>query len=161
MKRSTIVSIGTLAGIAGVLGFNPDAPVMTASPTTSVKATSTSTGKTTTKAKAAATPAATTEAVVAAPAPAAASGTITGSAIQTRFGTIQLSATVANRQITAIKAVKVPSNDGRSQQISNYSIPLLSDQAIAAQSTSIQGVSGATYTTQGYKQSLQSIIDQL
>jgi uncharacterized protein with FMN-binding domain len=158
MKRSTIVTLGTLAGVAGVLGFNPDAPNMSASSTKSVK--STSAGTTTkTKAKAAATPAATTEAVVAAPA--TTSGTVNGKTVQTRFGPIQLSATVANGQLTSIKALKFPSNDGRSQQISNYSIPQLTDQAISAQSASIQGVSGATYTTQGYKQSLQSILDQL
>lgn len=157
MKRSTIVTLGTLAGVAGVLGFNPDAPNMSASSTTSAK--SSSTGSASTKAKAAATPAATTEAVVAAPA--TTSGTINGKTIQTRFGPIQLSATVANGQLTSIKALQVPSNDGRSLQISNYSIPQLTDQAISAQSASIQGVSGATYTTQGYKQSLQSILDQL
>lgn len=161
MKRSTIVSIGTLAGIAGVLGFNPEAPTMTASSSTSIEPALTTSGAATTQAKTAATPAATAKAVSTAAPATAVSGTIAGKTIQTRWGPIQLSASVESGKIISIDAIQVPANDGRSQQISSYSIPLLTDQAIAAQSSSIQGVSGATYTTQGYKQSLQSILDQL
>jgi uncharacterized protein with FMN-binding domain len=117
----------------------------------------------------AATPQATTEAVTttqsAAPTPeqttSAASGTITGKTVQTRWGPVQLSATVSNGQITAIDALQYPSGDGRSLQISRYSIPVLTQEALSAQSANIQGVGGATYTTRGYQQSLQSILDQM
>ena len=168
MKRSTLVTLGTLAGVAGVLGFNPKGIDSSSMSMASVDTTSANTSTTTTTDPAAA-PQATTETVTtvqtAAPAPAqtkiAANGTITGNTVQTRWGPVQLSATVSNGQITAIDALQYPSGDGRSMQISRYSIPVLTQQALSAQSANIQGVGGATYTTRGYQKSLQSIIDQM
>ena len=63
------------------------------------------------------------------------------------------------RQLTG--AVRLPSGDGRSQEISSFAGPQLAQQALAAQSANIDGVSGATYTSESYRASLQSAIDQL
>lgn len=168
MKRSTIVTLSTIAGVAGVLGLNPDgvsqstnvAMAATETPTTSSNgnATSANTTATTTPATTAATAAPTAQAVTATK---TTSGTITGQAVGTRFGPLQLSATVSGGKITNIDAIQYPANDGRSMQISSYAIPILTQQALSAQSANIQGVGGATYTTRGYLQSLQSILDQL
>ena len=57
--------------------------------------------------------------------------------------------------------LRLPSGDGRSQQISTFAGQQLAQQALAAQSANIDGVSGATYTSDSYKTSLQSALDQL
>ena len=59
----------------------------------------------------------------------------------------------------AVNAVAAPQNDTKSSQISAYAIPQLQDQAVTAQSSKIDGVSGASYTSYSYVQSLQSAID--
>lgn len=177
MKRSTIVALGTVAGVAGVLGLNPKGPDLTGSTTATTAAETVGTTTSATPApttSASATPKATASAKATTPttaatpaATAAATGTtsattITGKAYAARnYGNVQLKATVSGGKITAITAVSVPSNDGKSMQISSYSIPVLTKQALAAQSANIQGLSGATFTSNAYAQSLQSILDQM
>jgi len=91
--------------------------------------------------------------------PVTGSGTITGSLISTRYGPVQVQVTVANGKITAITAVQLPSG-GRSGMISQYAAPILTQEALAAQSASIDLVSGATYTSLGYEKSLQAALNQ-
>jgi uncharacterized protein with FMN-binding domain len=69
--------------------------------------------------------------------------------------------TTKGGSITRVTAVRLPSGDGRSQEISSFAGPQLAQQAIAAQSANIDGVSGATYTSESYLSSLQSALDQL
>jgi uncharacterized protein with FMN-binding domain len=89
----------------------------------------------------------------------AGSATVDGSEIETRYGPVEVEITVANGRITAVTAIELPSG-GRSGRISSYAAPVLSSEAMAAQSASIDGVSGATYTSEAYAQSLQAAIDQ-
>jgi uncharacterized protein with FMN-binding domain len=89
------------------------------------------------------------------------SGTVTGSAVQTRYGVVQVKVTVASGRITDVTAVQLPTDHPRDVEISNYAVPILRNEAIAAQSANINTVSGATYTSDGYTQSLQSALDQL
>ena len=89
------------------------------------------------------------------------SGTLTGQAIQIPFGTVQVKVVYQNGKITDVQAVQLPSGDRHTNQISQYAGPQLRTQALQAQSASINGVSGATYTSYGYQQSLQSALDQL
>lgn len=86
-------------------------------------------------------------------------GTFNGDSVQTRFGTIKVAITVNGGKITDVNFVALPSDDMRSEQISSQASPLLESQTITAQSAEIDGVSGATYTSQGYVESLQSAID--
>ncbi len=67
--------------------------------------------------------------------------------------------TISNGQITSVSALQLPTG-GRSGQISNYVEPILSSEALTAQSANIDIVSGATYTSEAYAQSLQSALDQ-
>lgn len=85
--------------------------------------------------------------------------TVTGDAYQTRWGPVQVAGTVVDGKLCEAHAVAWPSNDGRSIQINNYAIPQLDAQM--SQNGTIDGVSGATYTSQGYYSSLQSILDSL
>ncbi|MBM6400376.1 FMN-binding protein [Phycicoccus sonneratiae] len=88
------------------------------------------------------------------------SGTFTGDAVQTRYGPVQVEITVAGGKITKSVVTQVPWNDHRDQEINSYAVPILNDEAVRAQSADIDMVSGATFTSDGYIQSLQSAIDQ-
>ncbi|GAA0696686.1 FMN-binding protein [Kitasatospora atroaurantiaca] len=85
---------------------------------------------------------------------------ITGSAIDTRYGAVQVKVTLDGTKITKIDVVQYPSQDHRDQEINSYALPLLNQEAIAAQSAGIDVISGATYTSDGYTRSLQSALDQ-
>jgi uncharacterized protein with FMN-binding domain len=88
------------------------------------------------------------------------SGTVTGQAVQIPFGVVQVSVTFQNGKITNVQNVQLPQGDRHTNQISQYAGPQLRTQALQAQSANINGVSGATYTSYGYQQSLQSALDQ-
>lgn len=90
---------------------------------------------------------------------AAGARTLTGTAVQTDYGPVQVRITVNGGKITNAGAVQQPSG-GRSTQISGDAIPKLNQAAVAAGSAEIDAVSGATYTSAGYKESLQSALDQ-
>ncbi|MDJ0337684.1 FMN-binding protein [Cryobacterium sp. PH31-O1] len=87
------------------------------------------------------------------------SGTFTGSVVQTQFGNMQVSVTIANGAITEVTPLQLTNRGGRSVAISNQAAPILRSEVLAAQSASVQNVSGATYTTDGYLRSLQSALD--
>ncbi|WP_055524808.1 FMN-binding protein [Streptomyces graminilatus] len=87
-------------------------------------------------------------------------GTFTGDPINTDYGTVQVAATLAKGRITSVKVLQAPDQNGRDQQIASYALPRLTQEAIGAQSAHIDAVSGASYTSQGYIQSLQSALDQ-
>ncbi|WP_431935553.1 FMN-binding protein [Micromonospora sp. RP3T] len=87
------------------------------------------------------------------------SGTATGSVAQTRWGPVQVKITVSGGKITDVTAVQVPDGNRRDQEINDYAVPILRQEALAAQSARIDSVSGATVTSDGYRESLQSAID--
>ena len=73
-----------------------------------------------------------------------------------------MSVTVSGKKITNISIASL--DDGgnpRSQGIDQQAIPLLEQQALAANSANISGVSGATYTSQGFTQSLQGALSKV
>jgi len=86
-------------------------------------------------------------------------GTATGSVAQTRWGPVQVQITVSGGRITDVRAVRVPDGNRRDQEINDYAVPILRQEALAAQSAQIDTVSGATVTSDGYRESLQSAID--
>ncbi|RYC13354.1 FMN-binding protein [Nocardioides zhouii] len=86
--------------------------------------------------------------------------TVTGTAAQTRYGPVQVQVEVAGSEITNVSILQYPNSDGRDIQINNYALPQLIQQTLDSQSSSVSMVSGATYTSQGYAQSLQSALDQ-
>jgi uncharacterized protein with FMN-binding domain len=84
-------------------------------------------------------------------------GTFIGADSPNQFGSVQVQVTITNNKITDVTALKYP-NSGRSQQISQNSIPLLVQQTLTAQSSNIDGVSGASYTSQSFYDSLVSAL---
>lgn len=85
--------------------------------------------------------------------------TVTGDTIQTRWGPVQVRITIKNSRLTEVEAVTYPTDNPRDQEINSYAIPRLRSEALQAQSADIDAVSGATYTSDGYRQSLQSALD--
>jgi uncharacterized protein with FMN-binding domain len=86
--------------------------------------------------------------------------TATGSVSQTRWGPVQVEITVAAGRITDVSVVQYPNGNGRDQQINARALPVLIDETLSAQSAGIDMVSGATITSEGYVDSLQSALDQ-
>jgi uncharacterized protein with FMN-binding domain len=87
-------------------------------------------------------------------------GTYIGTAAATQFGNVQVQVTVAGGKISDVTPLQLTDRDGRSVQISAQAAPVLRQEALSAQSAEIDTVSGATYTSEGYLQSLQSALDQ-
>jgi uncharacterized protein with FMN-binding domain len=87
------------------------------------------------------------------------SGQVTGSAVQTPFGTVQVQVTIVSGKITNVTVLQAPQG-GRSGQIAQYATPQLRSEVLTAQGANVDTISGATYTSQGYMQSVQSALDQ-
>jgi uncharacterized protein with FMN-binding domain len=87
-------------------------------------------------------------------------GTFTGDAADTRYGPVQVRITIAGGRITAADAIEYPQESGRDLRINSEAVPELNQETLQAQTARIDTVSGATYTSEGYQQSLQSAIDQ-
>jgi uncharacterized protein with FMN-binding domain len=90
---------------------------------------------------------------------AAGTSTVTGAVAHTQYGPVQVRLTVSGGKVTKAEAVQAPKG-GTSDQKTALSVPKLNQEAVTAQSANIDSVSGATYTSTGYKQSLQSALDQ-
>jgi uncharacterized protein with FMN-binding domain len=86
-------------------------------------------------------------------------GRFTGNAADTRYGPVQVQIIVAGGKITDAQAVQYPQESGRDVRINSTAVPELNQETLQAQSAQIDTVSGATYTSEGYQQSLQSAID--
>jgi uncharacterized protein with FMN-binding domain len=162
-----IVVAGTAAGLAAVLGFH------TETMGTSLVSGASGTAKTPAGASTGGvgSPTTTTTSPVA---PGAASGststttttpsgtrTALGADVQYRYGELELDVTVTGSRITNVQPVVDTAFDPHSIQVNSYAEPLLESETLQAQSANISGVSGATFTSQAYVQSLQAALDKL
>ena len=154
LRRAILVVSGTAAAVASALAYNPPqlAQVSTASKPATPAPTTTST-PTTGKATPAPKSTPTT------PASTLPSGDFSGDKVQTRWGPVQVQITVKDGVITAANALAFPNGDRRSLSISQQAIPYLIEQTLGVVSSSeVMGVSQATYTSNGWRASLQSAI---
>ncbi|MBC7441542.1 MAG: FMN-binding protein [Ramlibacter sp.] len=136
------------------------ATLATATAATSTPATSTGTTPAAPSPGAAAqTPQAPAAPAAVAATPAGITGTFDGAVVQTRFGNVQVSVAIDNGTITEVTALHLTDHDPRSVMISNQAAPILRSEVLTAQSAQVQNVSGATYTTAGYLQSMQAALD--
>jgi len=178
MRRAHIIIASTVIGLAAVVGYRPN---MTHNVTSLASASaSTPIGANRGRRRAArAASAASAPATSAAPtntaspagtaAPAATAAvikTVLGSnemitEYGRQFGEIQAKLTIKNGKITNVGLGNVRMYDGHSAEIANYSVPRLMQQTIDAQSASINGISGATYTSQAYEASVQAALDKV
>ena len=92
-------------------------------------------------------------------APQACSKDETGPAVQTRWGPVQVEALVsADGKVCDVQALQSPSGARRSIAINAEALPILHDRAVQS-GTAFDAVSGATITSEGYRSSLQAIVD--
>jgi uncharacterized protein with FMN-binding domain len=156
MTRAPIVIAGTAAGMAAVIGYHASGP--RALPLAGISAAATRTAHTSSRSSSSTTP--TTAASVSALAPSG-TRTVTGSDVQYGYGDLQVAVTVSGSKITNIAMVKANVADSYSGTVDQVALPQLRQQALSVQSASINGVSGATYTSDAYAQSLQAALDKL
>jgi uncharacterized protein with FMN-binding domain len=162
-RRAVILLTGTAAAVTSVLAYHP--PQLTPVATNSMPITETPNPTTTNPTNTNPTKPAPTTSSSANPTPAtptqnqAVAGVFTGNVVQTRWGPVQVEITVKNGSISAAGALKFPDGDQRSLSISQQAIPYLIQQTLGVVNASqVQGVTQATYTSDGWRTSLGSAI---
>jgi len=90
----------------------------------------------------------------------AATRTVTGTVANTQYGPMQVQVTLMGQRITKVTVLQQTNVGARSEQIDSTAIPQLTSETLTAQSARIDAVSGASYTSAGYIQSLQSALDK-
>lgn len=177
MKRIAYAALATVSGIVLLFSYRtstgaeiPTTDVTTGSstsaPTGSAETGSTQTGSTQTgsaqsgSAQGGSTPTGSASPTASAPSSGFKDGTYTGDAARTRYGPVQVQISVSGGQIASVDVVDYPTDSPRDRQINEQAVPMLVGETTSAQSAQIDLISGATYTSQGYAQSLQSAIDQ-
>ena len=157
MKRALLIAGGTVGGLGAVLMITPPNLSKTTliaidTPAPAPSATPTKSGAPSAKP--------TTAAPTAAPAKpvGGVTGSFTGSVANTRYGPVQVKITVENGKIVDAQAVQAPS--GSNDRYTQKAVPVLRQQTIAIQSANVQGVSGASFTSYGWYESLASAIAQ-
>jgi uncharacterized protein with FMN-binding domain len=161
MKRAPIVLGSTAVGLGLVLTFHTHSPSLSklsvgatagAGPTPPASSPPTTAGNGSQPGPATTTPATTAP---------SSTRTATGQDVQYQYGDIELQVTESGSRITKVKVLRNGAVDARSAEINSQAVPMLQDQTMQAQSANIDGVSGATFTSYAYAQSLQSALDQL
>jgi uncharacterized protein with FMN-binding domain len=141
----------TLAGSQSLASPSATAPAATAPPATAHPAVTSSAAKPSAKASSSSSSGGNAQSTTA--------RTFTGAVDNTQYGPMQVAITVSGKTITKITVLQQTDNGSESQSIDSMALPKLTSEALAAQNANIDAVSGASYTSAGYKQSLQSAID--
>jgi uncharacterized protein with FMN-binding domain len=157
MLRAVLTLAGTAAGLAALLSFKTHAGADADAAPAAPPAPAMSQAAAGPASAAASHPAASTS--PAAPAGTAAR-TVTGTVANTEHGPMQVQLTLAGQKITKVTILQRTNDGAESVQIDSFAIPKLTSETLAAQSAHIDSVSGASYTSSGYIQSLQSALDQ-
>jgi uncharacterized protein with FMN-binding domain len=157
VKRATIITGVTVVGVAWLLNYKVTPHQLSAlapvSPTQGNASSSPSLSAT-------ATPPTVTPSPTPSPSPTSLNGSFTGSDFPNRFGDVQVRVVISNGHITDVQAVQLPTDRAESAHISQQVGPMLRSEALQAQSANIDIISGATYTSQSYAQSLESALQQ-
>jgi hypothetical protein len=88
-----------------------------------------------------------------------ANAVINGGVARTRWGPVQVQVQIASNRIVDVRVLQQPNGNRTDAEINSYALPQLRQQVLQAQSANVDGVSGATVTSDGYRQSLQSALD--
>ena len=165
MKRVILSVTATVLGVIALLSFKSQSPLTStgALPSAALPGASSTVptgGSTTTSAPPDPTAAPASSAAAGTAGASAAAATYVGVAEQTRYGIVQVKITVSGKKITDVSFAQLTAFDGRSQQINSQAAPILLQETLQAQSAQINAVSGASYTSDGYVQSLQSALDK-
>ena len=165
MKRAPIVIAGTVAGLVGVLEFHTSPAALTTPAGSALPAASATPAASSTPA---ASPslrngsAATASPAASPSASTAADRTAVGPAVNYTYGVLSVQVTVSGSKIINVSIASLTDGGNpRSQSIDDESIPILEQEVLQAQSANIQAVSGASFTSAGFTQSLQGALRSL
>jgi len=163
MKRAVITIAATVAGTAGVLAYNPTAQTaINAATGTTTSSGGQSTAPQSGTGSSGSTGSGSTgsgSTGSGSTGSAAAGDAVTGQAVGIPWGTVQVQVTFSGTKITDVQAVQMPNSDGHSMMIAQVAQQTLSQEVLQAQSANVDMVSGATFTSQAYLQSVQSALD--
>lgn len=87
-------------------------------------------------------------------------GTYTGLVADAYYGNVQVEATISGGRLTKVTFLQSPNDRGTSISINRRAMPMLSSEAIQAQSANVDGVSGASDTSAAFEQSLGDALSQ-
>lgn len=168
MRKVATALIATAAGLAALLSFRSHSGTIglgaAGSALAAANPSTQATAPPTTNTGNAGTPAPSPSPSTTATAPAskanAKNGAYTGDSENTQYGPVQVRATITGGKLTDVTVLQVPDNGRYEDQIVTIALPMLRSEALSKQSANIDIVSGATFTSQGYSQSLQSALDQ-
>jgi uncharacterized protein with FMN-binding domain len=164
MKRIVLFGLSTLSSLVLLFGYSTSTsgPLATSSQTAIVSspATTTSSSSRSSGSSSSSSSSATPSATPSSTTGSAASSKVTGSVAQTQWGPVQVQLTVSSGKITDVSVLQYPNGNGRDQEINAYALPILMQETVQQQSAQIDMVSGATVTSNGYLESLQSALDQ-
>ena len=165
LRRAILLVTGTATAVTGALVYNPPQLASVATDSLPVTPTPTASKSPPAGTKNPSTKTPSTKTPTAVPTPVAPppnnlpSGVFAGNTINTRWGPVQVEITVKDGVVTAAKALRFPSGDQRSLSISQQAIPYLVQQTLGVVSAAdVQGVSRASYTSDGWRSSLQSAL---
>ena len=161
MKRITFWLLSTLSVVVLLFGYDASHTTTTAgSPPAIVSGTGGSTGTSSSSSSGSAGSGTTSGSSSGSGSGSAGSTNVTGAVASTQWGPVQVELTVAAGKITQVDVVQYPSGNPKDQEINDYALPILVQETTDQQSADIDMVSGATVTSVGYIQSLQSALDQ-
>jgi uncharacterized protein with FMN-binding domain len=148
MRRVILAVVGTIAGLVALLSFKSHAPTAVAAASGSTSGSGGTAGSAGTAA--------------AGPSPSAAppgERNVDGNVANTVYGPVQIQVVVKDSKLIGVNVLEQPSSTSRDLQIGQFAFPQLIKETLAAQSARVDAVSGASYTSAGYIQSLQSALD--
>lgn len=87
-----------------------------------------------------------------------ADGSYTGTSFDAYYGTVQVKVVVGGGKITDVQFLQYPNSRSNSREINAQAMPMLVQEAITAQNAQVNGVSGATFTSDAFVQSLTSAL---
>jgi uncharacterized protein with FMN-binding domain len=85
--------------------------------------------------------------------------TYVGETVRVKWGPVQVGVVMAGDRIVDVHVMQHPTGNQRDEEINGRALPILREQTLAAQSADVDAVSGATFTSEGYRKSLQSALD--
>ena len=159
LGSAAIIAIGWQAGVGTLTAALPQSGASASGTSNAAGATAGTSSSSSSSATTDTSSQAATTAPVAPATTGAADGTYDGSVVNTRFGTVQVQAVISGGKITDVIAKKLTDADRRSVSISQQVAPMVRSEVLTAQSAKVSNISGGTYTTQAYLQSLQSALD--
>lgn len=162
MTRVLLAITGTIAGLVALLSFKSHSMATSAHglPSASLPSSSATSPVAPGSQTSTATAAMPHPTASSTPSAASAQRTLDGQAVVTRYGTVQVRVVVSGKSIKNVSFLQLTADDAHSQAINDQAGPMLLQETLQAQSSNIDTISGATFTSEGYVQSLQSALDQ-